>query len=333
MQVTPKGSLLITGGAGYIGSHTVLAFRQADYPVVVLDDLSTGQHTAVPDDIIFIEGDVGNIETVSAIVAKHGVTAVVHFAGSTSVFESTANPLKYYCNNVSASTNLIRACVQTGVKRFVFSSTAAVYGIPAALPVTEDMPAMPINPYGSSKLATEWVLRDTAVAHDFRYIALRYFNVAGADPQRRIGQSTSDSTHLIKVVSEAVVGLRDHINVFGTDYDTPDGTCIRDYIHVSDLADAHVAALSYLESGGSNEILNCGYGHGFSVLEVLNALQVEAGVVLDIRNGLRRTGDPPALVADTAKLQAVLDWSPRYDDLGFIVRTAIEWEEKLNAVK
>lgn len=326
-----KGSLLITGGAGYIGSHTVLAFRRADYPVVVLDDLSTGRRTAVPDDITFVEGDVGNTKTVSAIVAKHGITAVVHFAGSTSVFESTVNPLKYYYNNVIASTNLIRACIQTGVKRLIFSSTAAVYGIPAVLPVTEDMPAVPINPYGNSKLATEWVLRDTAAAHDFRYIALRYFNVAGADPQGRRGQSNPDSTHLIKVASEAAVGLRDHITVFGTDYDTPDGTCVRDYIHVSDLASIHVAALSYLESGGNNEVLNCGYGHGFSVREVLDTLQAEAEVVLDIRDGPRRAGDPPALVTDTSRLQAVMDWSPRYDDLGFIMRTAIGWEKRLNA--
>ena len=328
-MMTSRDPLLITGGAGYIGSHVALAFREAGYPVIVLDDLSTGHRVAVPSDIAFVEGDAGDPGTVGGIIAKHRITAVVHLAGSTSVPESVVDPLRYYHNNSAASANLIRACVEGKVRRFIFSSSAAVYGIPGAAAVTEDAPTVPINPYGSSKLVTEWVLRDTAVAHDFRYIALRYFNVAGADPAGRTGQSSRNSAHLIKVACEAVVGLRAHVTMFGTDYDTADGTCVRDYIHVSDLADAHVAALRSLEEGGGNCVLNCGYSRGFSVREVLEATRAVNGASFDVREGPRRAGDPPALVADASRIREELGWSPRYDDLGFIVRTAISWERKL----
>ena len=329
--MTPNGALLVTGGAGYIGSHAVLAFQEAGWPVVVLDDLSTGRRSAVPSGVAFVEGDAGDAATTGAVIAEHGVGAVVHFAGSVMVPESVADPLKYYRNNSAASASLIRACIAGGVTRFVFSSSAAVYGVPATLPVSEDAPAAPINPYGRSKLVTEWVLRDTAAAHDFRYAALRYFNVAGADPQGRAGQSTPNATHLVKVASEAAVGRRDGVTVFGGDYDTPDGTCVRDYIHVSDLAAAHVAALRDLEAGGESRVLNCGYGHGFSVREVLDTVQAEAGTALEVRRGPRRAGDPPALIADPSRLRAALRWSPRHDDLGFIVRTALAWERRVEA--
>lgn len=327
--MTSADPLLITGGAGYVGSHAVLAFREAGYPVVVLDDLSTGLRSAVPDDAAFVEGDAGDPARVGAVIAEHGVTTVVHFAASASVPESVADPLKYYRNNTAAGAHLIQACIAGGVKRFVFSSTAAVYGIPAAIPVSEDAPTAPINPYGSSKLAIEWMLRDAAAAHDFRYAALRYFNVAGADPAGRAGQSTRGAAHLIKVASEAAVGVRGGVTVFGDDYGTPDGTCIRDYIHVSDLAEAHVAVLRGLENGSGSRVLNCGYGRGFSVREVLEAVREEAGGVLDVRHGPRRAGDPPALVSDVSRLRAALGWSPRHDDLGFIVRTALSWEKRL----
>ena len=324
-------ALLVTGGAGYVGSHAVLAFREAGYPVVVLDDLSTGVRSAVPSDAVFIEGDAGDAGTVEAVIAEHGIGAVVHFAGSVVVPESVANPLAYYRNNSVASTNLVRACVERGVRRFVFSSSAAVYGIPAAVPVAENAPTGPINPYGSSKLVTEWMLRDAAAAHDLRYAALRYFNVAGADPRGRTGQSTRNATHLVKVACEAAAGARDGITIFGTDYDTPDGTCVRDYIHVSDLAAVHVAALRDLEAGGASRVLNCGYGHGFSVREVLEAVASEAGAPLAVRDGPRRPGDPPALVSDVSRLRRTLGWEPRHDDLGFIVRTALAWERRLAA--
>ena len=322
---------MVTGGAGYIGSHAVLAFQEAGYPVVVLDDLSTGLRSAVPPGTAFVEGDAGNAATIDAIIAEHGIAAVAHFAGSVVVAESVADPLKYYRNNSAASANLVRACIDGGITRFVFSSSAAVYGVPATLPVSEDAPAAPINPYGRSKLVTEWVLRDTAAVHDFRYAALRYFNVAGADPRGRAGQSTPNATHLVKVASEAAVGARSGVTVFGNDYDTPDGTCVRDYIHVSDLAAAHVAALRDLEEGGGSRVLNCGYGRGFSVYEVLDAVQAEAGTALEIRDGPRRAGDPPALVCDPSRLRAALQWSPRYDDLGLIVRSALAWERRRRA--
>ncbi len=253
----------------------------------------------------------------------------MHLAASVSVPESVSDPLGYYRNNSGASANLIQACVKGGVKRFIFSSTAAVYGIPRVIPMPESSPTAPINPYGSSKLITEWMLRDAAAAHDFRYIALRYFNVAGADPEGRAGQSGQNSRHLLKVACEAAVGLRDHVTIFGTDYDTADGTCLRDYIHVSDLADVHVLALRSLEEGVGNRVFNCGYGHGFSVREVLEAARAAAGASFDILEGPRRAGDPPTLVADASRIRRELLWSPLHDDLDFVIRTAILWEEKL----
>ncbi len=326
-----KSTVLVTGGAGYIGSHAVLAFREAEFKLVVLDDLSTGRRTSVLDDVPFVEGHVGDSELVGRIIKEHGITAVVHFAGSIIEPESVANPLKYYRNNTCASRNLIQACVDNNVKHFVFSSSAAVYGMPASLPVSEDAPTVPISPYGVSKLMTEWILRDASSAHDLSYAALRYFNVAGADPAGRTGQSTPNATHLIKVASQAVVGHRDEVEIFGKDYDTPDGTCIRDYIHVSDLAASHVDALQCLIDKNENLVLNCGYGHGYSVREILNAVEAEAPNHLNIQGAPRRAGDPPSLVADVARIRNVLDWQPRYDDLHFIVRTAIEWEKKLAA--
>ena len=320
--------LLITGGAGYVGSHVVLAFREAGYPVVVVDDLSTGHRAAVPDDVVFVEADAGDPGTTGRIIDEHRIAAVVHLAARASVPESVRDPLRYYRNNSGASANLIGACVDRGVERFIFSSTAAVYGTPAVTPVSEDAPAEPINPYGRSKLVTEWALRDTAAAHDFRYVALRYFNVAGADPDGRAGQSSRASEHLIKVACDAALGLREHVPVFGTDYETADGTCVRDYIHVGDIAEAHVAALRDLEQGGRGGVFNCGYGHGFSVREVLDTVREVAGVSFEVREGGRRAGDPPVLVADASRLGEALRWTPRHDDLCFIVRTALSWQEK-----
>jgi len=333
MESAVSASILVTGGAGYIGSHAVLAFREAGYAVAVLDDLSTGVRTAVPDDVPLIVGDVGDHSVVDGVIADYRIGGVIHFAGSIVVPESVADPLKYYRNNTSASRTLIEACVRSGVGKFIFSSTAAVYGTPEQVPVTEDTPTAPINPYGASKLVTEWVLRDVAAAHDFRYVALRYFNVAGADPAGRVGQSTPKATHLIKVACETAIGARDHIEVFGDDYDTPDGTCVRDYIHVTDLAEAHVMAFRHLEQGGDSRVLNCGYGHGFSVRQVLETVQQEANVRLDIRNAPRRTGDPPALVSDSSLLREAFGWTPRHDDLGAIVQTALAWEQKLGDLR
>ena len=327
--MTNRPAVVVTGGAGYIGSHTVLAFREAAYPVVVVDDLSTGRRDSLPEDVLFIEGDAGDAELIGRVIREHGVGAVVHFAGSIVIPESVADPLKYYRNNTAASRNLIEACVANHVKFFIFSSTAAVYGHPETVPVSEDAPTTPINPYGTSKLMTEWMLRDTAQAHDFTYVSLRYFNVAGADPGGRTGQSTPNATHLIKIASQAADGRRQGIRVFGEDYDTPDGTCIRDYIHVSDLAAAHVDALRHLTQAHENLVLNCGYGHGYSVREVLAAVEREAGIQLDIQSAPRRPGDAVTLVADASRLRNDFAWQPRFDDLGMIVRTAVDWERKL----
>ncbi len=322
-------TVLITGGAGYIGSHAVLAFREAGRAVAVVDDLSTGHREAVPEGIPFFEGDVGDQAFIQALLDTQEISNVVHFAGSLIVPESVEHPLAYYHNNTVASRNLIEACVKTGVCKFIFSSTCAVYGIAEQLPLSENSPTNPINPYGRSKLMTEWMLRDAADAHDLAFVSLRYFNVAGADPKGRAGQSTPKATQLIKVASEAVVGLRDHVTVFGEDYDTPDGTCIRDYIHVTDLADAHVAALCYLEAGGESRILNCGYGHGFSVRQVLETVQQISGQDLIIRPGPRRLGDPPALFADVSQIRDALGWCPAHDDLHEIVASALSWERML----
>ncbi|MCP5372499.1 MAG: UDP-glucose 4-epimerase GalE [Hyphomicrobiales bacterium] len=322
---------MVTGGAGYIGSHAVLALREAGFGVVVLDNLSTGRRALVPDGVPLVEDDVGRPGAAEAVLRDHGVSAVLHFAGSIVVPESVADPLKYYGNNTCASRTLIEACVAAGVNRFIFSSTAAVYGDAETLPVVEDTPQLPINPYGTSKLMTEWMLRDTAAASDLRYCALRYFNVAGADPQGRTGQATPDATHLIKVACEVATGKRDHMMIFGDDYDTPDGTCVRDYIHVTDLADAHVAALRYLEGGGDSVIANCGYGHGFSVRQVLDAVGRQAGAPLDARMAPRRAGDAPALMSDSTRARQVFGWTPRHDDLDLICKTALAWERMQDA--
>ena len=324
-------TILVTGGAGYIGSHAVLAFRDAGYSVVVLDDLSTGVRQAVPEDVVFVEGDAGDPVLTKALLRDHRVDAVVHFAGSIVVPESVSDPLKYYRNNTVVSRNLIEACVETGVRSFVFSSTAAVYGEPETVPVGEEAAAHPHNPYGRSKLVTEWMLRDSAAAHDFRFVALRYFNVAGADPLERTGQSTPNATHLIKVASQAAVGLRDCVEIFGDDYGTPDGTCVRDYIHVSDLAEAHVHAVRHLRGGGESLVLNCGYGRGYSVKDVLSTLQTVTGEPLDIRRAPRRAGDSACLIADATRISSRFDWKPRYDDLETIIRSALRWEKKLVA--
>jgi UDP-glucose 4-epimerase len=320
--------ILVTGGAGYIGSHVVLALTDAGHAVVVLDNLSTGNRRVVPSDVRLIEGDVGDGQLTGRTIEDHRIDAVMHFAGSLKISESMRNPLEYYRNNAVASRSLIDACVRKGVRHFVFSSTAAVYGAPATVPITEDMATQPISPYGTSKLMTEWILRDAAVAHDFAYVSLRYFNVAGADPRGRSGQMSANATHLIDVACEVAVGRRDHIDVFGRDYDTPDGTCVRDYIHVSDLADAHVMAVNHLAAGGTSLVLNCGYGHGHSVMEVLSRVQRQANLPIDIREASRRPGDPPVLIADPGKLRRVLTWQPRYDDLDLIIRTALDWERK-----
>ena len=329
---SPDMPLLVTGGAGYIGSHVVLAFREAGYSVIVLDDLSTGHRRAVPVDAEFVEGDVSDTRVVSDLIADYGIASVVHLAAQTSVLDSVHDPLLYYLKNSVASANLLRACIEGGVRVFMFSSTAAVYGVPSLVPVTESAPTNPINPYGSSKLMTESMLRDLSAAYGLSYVVLRYFNVAGADPSGRAGPSNTSSRHLIKLASEAAIGARDYVTVYGTDYDTPDGTCVRDYIHVSDLAHAHVAALRALSDGKINQcdpVFNCGYGHGFSVREVLATVRRLGRVSFEVRNGSRRVGDPPVLVADTRRIRSKLQWSPRYDDLDLIIRTALVWEERL----
>lgn len=321
--------VLVTGGAGYIGSHVVHALCDAGWPVVVVDDLSTGKRAAVPEAVPLIEGDIGDRALMDAALARHSPVAVMHFAGSIVVPESVADPLRYYSNNTAASLALISACVAAGVDNFIFSSTAAVYGEPRRSPVAEDDPAQPINPYGSSKLCTEWILRDTSHATPLRYVALRYFNVAGADPEGRTGQSTEKATHLIKVSCQAALGMRPDMQIFGDDYPTFDGTCVRDYIHVSDLAEAHVKALDYLAAGGDSTVLNCGYGHGFSVRQVLETVREVAEGDLGWRIAPRRAGDPPELVSASGRIREVLGWEPRYDDLRFIVETAMDWERRL----
>ena len=322
-------NILVTGGAGYIGSHVCLACRQAGHRIVVLDDLSTGRRAALPEGAPLVEGDVGDRNLVARTLAQYDVRAVIHLAGRVVVPESVAAPLKYYQTNTAASRTLIEACVEGAVAHFVFSSTAAVYGQPKKVPVSEDARLEPVNPYGRSKLMTEWILEDAAAAHGFGYLALRYFNVAGADPEGRVGQSTPQATHLIKVASEAAVGLRDRVEIFGEDYETPDGTCVRDYIHVSDLATAHVAALRYLAAGGRSQAMNCGYGRGYSVRDVLRTVEQVAGRPLNLVSAPRRPGDPPILVANPRRLKAELEWNPQHADLTAMVESAIGWEKIL----
>ncbi len=325
-----KVPVLVTGGAGYIGSHAVLALLDAGWPVVVIDNLVTGFEWAVPKGAVFARGDIADQDLVARLIAEHGIRAIIHFAGSVVVPESVENPLKYYDNNTVKSRSLIESAVKGGVKHFIFSSTAATYGIPDRVPVQESQRTQPINPYGWSKLMTERMLADTAFAHPINFCALRYFNVAGADPQGRSGQSTAGATHLIKVAVEAATGKRSHVSVFGTDYQTADGTGVRDYIHVSDLAAAHVHALEKLMADpASSHIMNCGYGRGFSVLEVLDAVDRVTNMRVERRLEPRRAGDPDALVADNSKILATLPWRPQRNDLDTIVQDALAWERKL----
>ncbi|HET7605850.1 MAG TPA: UDP-glucose 4-epimerase GalE [Sphingomicrobium sp.] len=325
-----KVPVLVTGGAGYIGSHAVLALKDAGWPVAVIDDLSNGSREAVPDDVVFYEGNISDRALVERIFGEQRTQAIMHFAGSIVVPESVEHPLRYYANNTLASHALISAAVAAGVKHILFSSTAATYGAPERVPIDEGDAKFPINPYGASKLMTERMLEDAAAAHPFNYGALRYFNVAGADPEGRAGQRGKGATHLIKIACEAAVGKRRHIAVYGTDYPTPDGTCIRDYIHVSDLAAAHVAALEWLiEHPRDNLVLNCGYGKGLSVLEVLDAVDKANGAAIKRVMEGRRAGDPPELVAGNARLVSTLAWRPRFADIDTIVGDALRWEHKL----
>ncbi|HEX5931271.1 MAG TPA: UDP-glucose 4-epimerase GalE [Methyloceanibacter sp.] len=322
-------SVLVTGGAGYIGSHMVLALLDAGEDVVVLDNLSTGFRWAVPSQTTFVAGDAGNRDLLLRLFLIHRIDAIIHFAGSIVVPDSIADPLGYYGNNTCKSRTLIAAAVEAKIPHFIFSSSAAVYGMPQNNPVAEDARLEPISPYGTSKLMTELMLRDTAAAHDLRYVALRYFNVAGADPEGRSGQSTARATHLVKVGCETALGERPYLEVFGTDYPTPDGTCIRDYIHVADLARAHLDALRYLRAGGSSAVLNCGYGSGYSVLDVIASVKRVARSDFPVHMGPRRAGDPAALVAKAERIGEVLGWEPRLNRLDTIVGHALAWEKRL----
>ena len=323
-----RGTILVTGGAGYIGSHTVLQLRARGEQVVVLDNLYSGFRQAVLDTPLVV-GSVGDRDVVTATLRDHKVDTVLHFAAHTIVPESVADPLKYYGNNTCGTRNLLQCCAEVGVKHFVFSSTAAVYGIPSTQFADETTPTAPINPYGTSKLMSEWMLRDVAAASPMRYVSLRYFNVAGSDTTGRIGQSTRKATLLIKVACEVVVGKRQHLSIFGTDYATPDGTGVRDYIHVEDLATAHLDALTYLRDGGQSVVLNCGYGHGYSVREVIRSVEKAVAAPLPVKEEPRRAGDPPMLVARADRVRSTLGWTPRLDDLDVIVRSSLDWERKL----
>jgi UDP-glucose 4-epimerase len=325
--MTERGPILVTGGAGYIGSHVVRQLGDVGERIVVLDNLSTGFADAVLYGELIV-GDTGDRELVSAILKDRKIDTVMHFAAHTVVPESVEDPLKYYANNTCSTRNLLECCRNAGIERFIFSSTAAVYGIPDDGICSEETPTNPINPYGASKLMSEWMLRDLAAATNLRYVALRYFNVAGSDPEGRIGQSTPNATLLIKVAAEAAVGKRPRVAIFGTDYPTPDGTGIRDYIHVEDLADAHLKALDYLRAEGESATLNCGYGRGYSVREVLDTVSRVNRTPLSIQEQPRRAGDPPTLIARADAIRNLLDWQPRYDNLEFIVRTALDWERR-----
>jgi UDP-glucose 4-epimerase len=322
--------ILVTGGAGYIGSHTTLALNEAGYEVVVYDNLSTGRAEAVLPPARLVVGDLADTGRLDALMREEGFSAVLHFAGSIVVPESVENPLKYYMNNTNNTTELIRLAVKNAIPRFIFSSTAAVYGMPDTPAVTEESPTNPINPYGRTKLMSEWVIQDTAFAHPgFTFVILRYFNVAGADPQGRIGQCTPNATHLIKVASQAALGRREALHIFGTDYDTPDGTCIRDYIHVADLAAAHVLSLQHLEAGNPSGVFNCGYGHGYSVREIAASVKRVSNVDFPVIESGRRAGDPPALISDPSRIRATMRWVPRHDDIDAIALSAYAWEKGL----
>ncbi|WP_316166168.1 MULTISPECIES: UDP-glucose 4-epimerase GalE [unclassified Bradyrhizobium] len=322
-------TVLVTGGAGYIGSHMVLALAEAGESVVVIDNLSSGFSAFVPDGVPLFIGDAGDENLVDGVIGQHGVDSIIHLAGSVVVPESVRDPLLYYRNNTMTTRSLLNAAVKRGVSRFVFSSTAAVYGNPNEVPVPESAPTRPTSPYGTSKLMAEIILHDVASAHDLNYVVLRYFNVAGADPFGRAGLATVGATHLMKIAMEVATGQRAKIDVYGTDYPTPDGTCIRDFIHVCDLAQVHRSALAYLRAGGSSVTLNCGYGRGYSVLETIEAVRRVSGRAIPVQYAPRRPGDIMSMVADTSRLKALLDWTPIYDDLETIAAHALAWEEKL----
>jgi UDP-glucose 4-epimerase len=322
-------AVLVTGGAGYIGSHMVLRLADAGEEVVVLDNLVTGFDWAIDHRARFVSGNAGDIALVSDLIATYRIEEIVHFAGSIVVPESVTDPLKYYSNNTAASRNLIEAAVKGGVRHMVFSSTAAVYGMTGLEPVSEDTQLNPMSPYGRSKLMTEWMLADVAAAHELTYGVLRYFNVAGADPKKRSGQSTPLATHLIKVACQTALGQRAKMDIFGTDYPTPDGTCVRDYIHVTDLVEAHALLLGHLRSGGESTTLNCGYGRGYSVREVVDTVRKVSGIDFNAEEGPRRAGDPPAIVAGADKVRNLLGWKPEHDDLDEIVQSAYDWEKYL----
>jgi UDP-glucose 4-epimerase len=322
-------TVLVTGGAGYIGSHMVHALVEADERVVVIDNLSTGFSSLLPEGVPLFIGDAGDENLVEGVITAHGVESIIHFAGSVVVPDSMRDPLAYYRNNTMTTRSLLNAAVKCKVNRFIFSSTAAVYGNPDHVPVPENAPTRPLSPYGSSKLMTEIMLHDTASAHAMSYVVLRYFNVAGADPLARVGLATVGATHLLKIAVEAATGQRAKVDVFGTDYPTPDGSCIRDFIHVSDLAQAHRAALSHLRSGGASATLNCGYGRGYSVLETIEAVRRISGRNFAVQYAARRPGDIMTMVADTTRIRSTLDWTPQYDNLDTIAAHALAWEEKL----
>ena len=326
-------SVLVTGGAGYIGSHMVHELVDAGEKVVVLDNLSTGFRWAIPGAATLVVGDIGDQDLVRTLIRKHEITAIIHFAGSIIVPESVTDPLAYYHNNTAKSRTLMEVAVATGVKHFIFSSTAAVYGNPKENPVSETAELAPMSPYGTSKLMTELMLADAGRAYGLGWIALRYFNVAGADPKGRTGQSTPNATHLIKVACETALGKRSHLDVFGTDYPTQDGTCIRDYIQVTDLVRAHMSALGHLRKGGTSGIYNCGYSKGYSVLEVIEAVKRISGVDFKVCNAPPRAGDPAAIVAASEKIRTELGWAPEHDDLDGIVRQALAWEDRLAELK
>jgi UDP-glucose 4-epimerase len=323
-------SVLVTGGAGYIGSHMVWQLLDAGERLVVLDNLVTGFAWAIAPEAVFVEGNCGDSDLVERLIGEHSVEAIIHFAGSVIVPDSVTDPLSYYLNNTVRARALIEAAVRGGVRHFIFSSTSAVYGTPSVTPVGEDAPLMPESPYGRSKMMVEMMLADTAAAHELTYVALRYFNVAGADPLGRTGQSTRGATHLIKVACETALGKRPEIVVYGTDYPTADGTCVRDYIHVSDLVAAHGEALAHLRSGGASLVANCGYGRGFSVLEVIDTVKRVSGSDFEVVYGDRRLGDAVAVVASPALIKERFGWQPRYDDLDGIVRSALDWEVSLS---
>jgi UDP-glucose 4-epimerase len=322
-------AVLVTGGAGYIGSHMVLNLTDAGESVVVLDNLVTGFDWAIDGRATFVQGSAGDIELVQALVKQHGITEIIHFAGSIVVPESVVDPLKYYGNNTAISRNLLEAAVKAGVKHFIFSSTAAVYGMTGLAPVVEETPLNPMSPYGRSKLMTEWMLADVAAAHPITYGVLRYFNVAGADPGKRSGQSTPFATHLIKVAAQTALGQREKMDIFGTDYETPDGTCVRDYIHVTDLIAAHALLLGHLRSGGDSTTLNCAYGQGYSVRQVVDTVKAVSGVDFRVDEGPRRPGDPASITATGEKVRSILGWVPQHDDLREIVESAYAWEKHL----